>query len=164
MLGSVGKLNNPKKEKSPSKSSDIDLSGLFASFSSLLNNQGGGDMIKLLDYAPMLLSTINSFIGPEAQGRAEQHQNHAWLMPPVLEKLHLMFDHFINSELGRAFIERLGAEKYAKMFMDENGNFQYEKFIELLENQSFRRHWIKMLTTKISEFLVYLADPKTHKK
>lgn len=160
LMGQMGTSGGKRQDKN---APNLDLPGLLSSFGTLMGGQGGGNQPNLLTLAPMLLSTVNSFIGPEALERAKEHEDHAWLMPPIIEKIHLLFDHFMNSELGRVIVDKIAGEKFIKTFKDENGRFQYSKFTELLENQSFRRHWIKMVASRASDFIVYISDPKTVK-
>lgn len=116
-----------------------------------------------MDYLPQIVSTVNSFVGPEAKEREMGHADHAWMMPPPVEKIHILFDHFAHSELGRALWRIIGAEKFFQIF-SKDGKFDFAKLFEKLENQSFRRHWIKIWTQKITDILALIGDPKTHQK
>lgn len=116
-----------------------------------------------MDYFPQIVSTVNAFIGPDAKRREAEHADHAWMMPPAVEKIHLLFDHFAHSELGRGLWRLIGAEKFFTMF-SRDGRFDYNKLFDMLENQSFRRHWIKLWTQKITDLLALIGDPRTHKK
>ncbi|KRT79775.1 hypothetical protein AMK59_6652 [Oryctes borbonicus] len=106
----------------------------------------------------------NSFTGPEAQKRELKHAEHTGMFPPIIEKLHIFVDHFVNSEMGAALMESTGASKALKMFSDERGNFSYPKFVEMFENHSFRKHWISIATKRVANFVSYFADPYTQKK
>lgn len=125
---------------------------------------GGFSASDLLSYAPMVVQTLESFVGSDATKREQEHAGHAWMLPPVLEKLHVLLDHFLHSDAGRTMITNLGAEKFVKIFRDEKGRMSYRKFVDMLENQSFRRHWIHMITSRLLDYIAYFADPYTQKK
>lgn len=117
-----------------------------------------------MQYIPMILQTINSFTGSDAEQREKSHSDHSWKLPPFLEKLHLGFDHFMNSEMGKYLIEILGAEKSLKVFQNEKGEFDYQKFGEMMENRSFRRHWIKLVTERMVNSLKYISQPEVYRQ
>ncbi|KAJ8968181.1 hypothetical protein NQ314_002440 [Rhamnusium bicolor] len=161
--------SKPKKSKSPKKmvkvdstkkdESNVDMGDLLSLAGSFFGqDEGKGQAGNLLSFLPMIMQTLGSFAGPEAEKRAESHSDHAWLLPPVLEKLHIMFDNFIHSDMGKYFINVIGAEKTFKVFADENGRFSYRKFVEMMENHSFRRHWIRLVTDRIADMLQYLTS------
>lgn len=156
MIGSLlGMLNTNQNDKN----AGFDFSSLL---SGLMNQDGNVE--NMLNYAPMLMSTFNSFFGPEAQARADSHSGHAWFLPPILEKIHVLIDHFLHSDIGRSLVNKIGGEKFINIFKDENGKFSYQRFVDLLENHSFRRHWIHMITSRIADVLSYFADPYTQKR
>lgn len=138
----------------------------FASILNILQGDGAGGtgFADMLNYAPMMLQTLNSFLGDDAKEREKEHAGHAWMLPPIVEKIHLLIDHFLHSEVGRTLITNIGAENFVKVFRDENGRLSYRKFVDMLENHSFRRHWIHMITSRILDFIAYFADPYTQKK
>lgn len=152
----MGMLGNTEKS-----GNSEDMGNFLNMAGSLLQNSGINAQ-NTMEYLPQILDTINSFTGEEAKQRELEHSSHAWLMPPVLEKLHLLFDHFAHSELGRGMWRKLGLEKLFETF-SQNGRFNFGKFFELLENQSFRRHWINLVTVKITDFVAFITHPKTHK-
>lgn len=117
-----------------------------------------------MQYLPMILQTISSFTGSQAEERERGHSDHSWKLPPMLEKVHVLFDHFIHSESGKYIIETLGAEKSLKVFQNDKGEFDYKKFGEMMENHSFRRHWIKLVTERLMGFLQYLTEPEVYNK
>ncbi|EFA10266.1 hypothetical protein TcasGA2_TC012466 [Tribolium castaneum] len=141
----------------------FDMNALASLLGSFMG-QSDGEKANIWTYIPMILQTANAFLGPEAEARARNHQDHANLVPPLLEKLHLLFDHFINSEMGRKMMNTVGAEKFVKVFADENGRMSYRRFVDMLENHSFRKHWIRMLTNRIASIISHFSDPKTQKK
>lgn len=115
-----------------------------------------------MQYAPMILQTISSFVGSEAEQREKRHTDHSSKLPPSLEKLHVGFDHLMNSEMGKYIVDYVGAEKSFKIFKNDKGEFDYKKFTEMMENRSFRRHWIKLLTDRLTDTLHYISDPKVY--
>lgn len=62
----------------------------------------------LMSLLPMVVQTVNSFIGPEGDRIHAKHKDHAWVLPPFLEKIHVMWDHFTNSELADALWQKSG--------------------------------------------------------
>lgn len=154
ILGMMGNAMVPEKENE-GQGPDV-----LSAVSGIL---GQPEMLeKVATYAPMAIQTFNAFFGPEAQKRKDQHEGHAWYFPPILEKVHLLADHFVNSDIGREIIATVGAEKVVKIFSDETGRFSYDKYVELMENHSFRRHWIHMVTARMMQFAEHYADPKNY--
>lgn len=140
----------------------IDIGSIMQMVMNLAGQNSAGGYMNMM--SNVLTMVGNSFMGPEAEKRAAKHAEHAGLFPPLVEKLHLYIDHFVHSEMGAAFFENTGANKALKVFADENGNFSYPKFVELIENHSFRKHWISMMTKKVATVISYFADPLTQKK
>ncbi|XP_072398895.1 uncharacterized protein [Diabrotica undecimpunctata] len=168
-LGAIGSLLGTKKVRKgdPKAEPDFNLNDILSLAGSFLGQSGQKDGKKggsnFLSLLPTILQTMNAFVGPEARSREKSHAGHASLMPPFLEKLHVLFDHFIHSEMGKSTIAALGAEKSFKVFLDDKGRFSYKKFGELMENHSYRRQWIRILTDRIAEFLQYASDPSVYK-
>lgn len=75
------------------------------------NNIGEG----LMSLLPMVMQTINSFSGPEGDKVHARHKDHEWILPPFLEKIHVMWDHFSNSELAEVLWQKSGANKIFKV-------------------------------------------------
>lgn len=69
-------------------------------------NQNGGD--GLMSLLPMVMQAINSFSGPEGQKTQNEHKSHAKVLPPFLEKIHVMWDHFKQSELAEVLWQKSG--------------------------------------------------------
>ncbi|KAL4702047.1 hypothetical protein ACJJTC_012495 [Scirpophaga incertulas] len=70
-------------------------------------------------------------------------RDHASFLPPFLEKAHLYWDLFINSELGKGLWEKSGLRRAFKAFTGPDGRLSFEMIFKNFENHSFRRHWIK---------------------
>ncbi|XP_076253378.1 uncharacterized protein LOC143191835 isoform X2 [Rhynchophorus ferrugineus] len=155
--------SKPKKTKRESKKNDneFDLSDAINLASSFLNPGKGKSGSSFMDYLPMIMNTINAFTGPEAKERADSHTEHKGTIPAILEKIHVFFDNFLHSDMAKNVLNYIGTEKAFKVFQDESGKFDYNKFQELVENHSFRKHWIKQITQRLVEFLKFLANEKT---
>lgn len=160
VLGMLADSGNTGSKKTADEG--LDIGNLMSMASSLFQNSGM-TAESTMDLLPQLLSTFSAFVGPEARDRELGHQGHAWFMPPILEKAHILFDHFAHSDLGKGLWKVLGADKFFNTF-SKDGRFDFNKFFELLENQSFRRHWIQRLTQRLTDIIAIVSDPKTHKK
>lgn len=159
MIGNVLSMLNPDER---SKNEVFDPSNLLALAGNFVGQPGGAE--SLLDLLPSIVEYIGSFLGIEGDFFSGKHEDHQWTLPPILERAHVLFEQFINSEGGKNLINVMGAEKFIKIFTDDKGNFDYGKFVEMLENHSFRRHWISMVTTRMAEWITYLSNPKIQKK
>lgn len=76
---------------------------------------GGGQEDGLMSLLPMVMQAVNSFAGPEGERMQEKHKEHAWVLPPFLEKIHVMWDHFSNSELAEALWKKSGVYSIFKV-------------------------------------------------
>lgn len=123
------------------------------------DNSIGGGLMSLL---PMVMNVVNSFNSPEGEKIAAQHKDHAWILPPFLEKIHIMWDHFQQSELAQVLWVQTGLNKVFKGFTDRDGKMDYPKLFKSLENQSFRRRWIKAATDYAADFANYIANPDVY--
>uniref|UniRef100_A0A1B0D7N9 Uncharacterized protein n=1 Tax=Phlebotomus papatasi TaxID=29031 RepID=A0A1B0D7N9_PHLPP len=74
----------------------------------------------LMSLLPMVLQTISSFSGPEGQKTQERHKDHA-LLPPFLENIHVMWDHFSQSELAEIIWTKSGISAVFKGFTGRDG-------------------------------------------
>lgn len=161
MLGSVlSMLNTAGGAKTASDGPD--MGNLLSLAGGFLSQQGNAE--GLMEYIPTIMETVGTFMGLDGETPIGSHSDHDWFLPPVLEKLHILFEQFMHTETGKNLLNSVGAEKLLKLFSDEKGKFSYDKFVELLENQSFRRHWIRLITNKIAVVISYVADPKIQKK
>lgn len=119
----------------------------------------GGGLMSLL---PMVMNVVNSFNSPQGEKIAAAHKDHAWILPPFLEKIHIMWDHFQQSELAQVLWVQTGLHKVFRGFTDRDGRMDYEKLFKSLENQSFRRRWIKAATDYAADFANYIAKPDVY--
>lgn len=162
MIGNVLNVLSSLDTGSKKKKNEDGDGDLLSLLGTIMGQEGG--LNNVMSFLPMLLSTVESFTGDDAQKRVADHSGHEWLLPPVIEKIHLAYDHFINSELGKSITKSIATQKFVKVFADADGYFSFEKFVELLENHSFRKHWIEQVTRRIALGISYFADPKTQKK
>ncbi|CAG9759709.1 unnamed protein product [Ceutorhynchus assimilis] len=150
----------------PSASSGDDFGNLVNMATNLLGQgqeDGNGDS-NFMGLLPMIMRTIGAFTGEEAQARSGSHSEHSGILPPALEKVHVLYDIFMNSEMGKYVVGFVSNQKAFKLFQDENGTFSFDKFVEMIENHSFRRHWIQQVTNKLIQSLKLVSDEKTYKK
>nr|CAI5825182.1 unnamed protein product [Callosobruchus analis] len=144
------------------KGNEIDVDNLnLSDMGKIAGKLLGKGSSTLMSYLPMIMQALQSFSGPEADAREKQHESHSSMMPPFLEKMHVYFDHFLHTDMGKNIIAMLGAEKAFKAFADENGRFDYKKFGELMENHSFRKHWISTVTDRVADLAHTYLDPRT---
>lgn len=122
------------------------------------NNVGGG----LMSLLPMVMNVVNSFNSPEGEKIAHNHKDHAWILPPFLEKIHIMWDHFQQSELAQVLWMKTGLNKVFMGFTDRDGKMDYTKLFKSLENQNFRRRWIKAATDYTADWVNHLANPDVY--
>ncbi|EDV94392.1 uncharacterized protein LOC6567730 [Drosophila grimshawi] len=164
--------------------SGIGLDTILQVASAFMNTQGGGEAPAtqshhhhqqkrsspeepeaengFMNLLPLIMQAVSSFAGPEGQITQEKHKNHAWVLPPFLEHIHVMWDHFSNSELADALYEKSGVNKIMKGFKGRDGKVDYDKLFESLNNQSFRRRWIKSATLYLADWTSYLANPENY--
>lgn len=134
----------------------FDFGQLLSMAGTFFSQEGNAE--SLMDYLPTLM---NSFT---ANAPKSSHADHDWFLPPILERVHVFLEQFFNSETGRYIMNSFGLDKFMKLFADRNGNFSYDKFVELVENQSFRRHWLKIATSRMTTAISYISNPKLQKK
>lgn len=105
----MGQNNEPTAQRSPHHQQKRSVSG-----NSNANNrqQEENGFMSLL---PLIMQAVSSFAGPEGQHTQERHKDHAWVLPPFLEHLHVLWDHFSNSELADALYEKSGINKVMKV-------------------------------------------------
>lgn len=101
-----------KRRKRASAQEGNGLEGLLTVASMFMNsnNRGsagaGGD--GLLSLLPMVMQAVNSFSGAEGDNVHARHKDHEQILPPFLERIHVMWDHFSNSELAETLWDKSG--------------------------------------------------------
>nr|CAI5825183.1 unnamed protein product [Callosobruchus analis] len=98
------------------KGNEIDVDNLnLSDMGKIAGKLLGKGSSTLMSYLPMIMQALQSFSGPEADAREKQHESHSSMMPPFLEKMHVYFDHFLHTDMGKNIIAMLGAEKAFKV-------------------------------------------------
>ncbi|ETN60078.1 hypothetical protein AND_008311 [Anopheles darlingi] len=140
------------------------LMDTMLSMASTRSGGAGGGADALLNLLPLAVQAFQSFSGPEMERAQERHKDHSWVLPPFLENLHVMWDQFTQSELAGALWTKLGLNTVFKGFVGRDGKLTYDKLFESLQNQSFRRRWIKAATIYLAEWATYIANPEVYQK
>lgn len=73
----------------------------------------------LLGLLPMVMQAVNSFAGADGDRTRAKHKDHAFVLPPFLEKVHVMWDHFAHSELAEALWQKSGVHAVFKVFFQQ---------------------------------------------
>ncbi|XP_017889842.1 uncharacterized protein LOC108630832 isoform X2 [Ceratina calcarata] len=172
MIGSVlnGVLNSDKSSKRNARSAEttqqpgIDLENIVNMGSMLMGQNGNADLV--MGLLPMLLQNLgtesNEVDGPPK--KAHDHSGHSWYMPPILENLHVMWEHFSNSELGQTLWNKSGLSDFVGQVSDSTGRIQYEKMLDSFEDPALRRRWIRSLTNYIGEWISHVSDPQIQQR
>jgi hypothetical protein len=134
--------------------------GLASNFMAAQGGTGGG-WEGVLNMLPMLLGGSDS--GNEVKKIHNKHQQHkaTSYLPPFMETLYDYWDHFKSSELGQTLWHNSGLEATVQLFTDEDGHFEMERIFGSLENATFRRRWIKSLSSFVAEWIAHISEPAT---
>lgn len=172
MIGSVldGVMNSDKSTKRTARSVEtnqehgIDLENIVNMGSMWMSQRGNSEL--LMGLIPMLLSNLGDASNEvdSAPDKIHDHSGHSWYMPPILENLHVMWDHFSNSELGQTLWKKSGLAQFVGQMSDSEGRIQYEKLLESFENPGLRRRWIRSLTNYIGEWISHISDPQIQQR
>ncbi|XP_050593896.1 uncharacterized protein LOC126923966 [Bombus affinis] len=172
MIGSVldGVMNSDKSTKRTARSVEtnqehgIDLENIVNMGSMWMSQRGNSEL--LMGLIPMLLSNLGDASNEvdSAPNKIHDHSGHSWYMPPILENLHVMWDHFSNSELGQTLWKKSGLAQFFGQMSDSEGRIQYEKLLESFENPGLRRRWIRSLTNYIGEWISHISDPQIQQR
>lgn len=93
----------------------LNIASTFINSNNVANGKTAKDEDGLISYLPMIMQVVNSFSGPEGEKVYAKHKDHAWVLPPFLEKVHVMWDHFSNSELADALWKKSGVHSIFKV-------------------------------------------------
>lgn len=110
-----------KRSNSSSQDSGIGIDTILNIASAFLGNSNDVDSSAdrpndgLISLLPMAIQAINSFNGPAGDEVNAKHKDHQWVLPPFLERIHVMWDHFSNSELAEALWEKSGVNQIFKV-------------------------------------------------
>ncbi|XP_075986458.1 uncharacterized protein LOC142983456 [Anticarsia gemmatalis] len=151
----------PQRKKRDSTEGELNLESMMSLASGLLGNKNPGGAAGIL---PLVMNALSSFSDTEAQKRADDHKDHSSFLPPFLEKAHLYWDIFINSELGKTIWEKSGFKRVMKAFTGPDGKLSFETMFKNFENHSFRRHWIKAAAKYLTDMVVHVAKPEVYNR
>lgn len=146
------------RQKRESKPNDFNMESILNLASGFMGSKDAASFL------PVLLNTVSSLSNTEAAKLSDDHKGHASFLPPFLEKLHLYWDLFINSDLGKTVWEKSGLKKGLKAFTGPDGNISFEVMFKNFENHSFRRHWIKVAAKYLTDFAVHFAKPEVYQR
>lgn len=150
--------NEPRRQKRELESNDLNMESILNLASGFLGNKNAGGVMTLL------MNTLNSLSDNEVQKRSDSHKDHASFLPPFIEKAHLYWDLFINSELGKTIWEKSGFKRATKAFTGPDGNISFDLMFKSFENHSFRRHWIKAVAKYLTDMVVHIAKPEVYQR
>lgn len=77
--------------------------------------EGSGAGDALMNMMPLVMQMLSSFTGPEMEKTEHRHKDHAQVLPPFLEQIHVMWDQFQQSELAQALFVKLGLSNVFKV-------------------------------------------------
>ncbi|XP_035739648.1 uncharacterized protein LOC118449319 isoform X1 [Vespa mandarinia] len=162
MSGSFDKKRSTRDTDDSKEEQNFNFKNIINIGKMLLGQQENGEA--LLGFLPMIIDIFNN--GGESTGSSKKydHSGHSWFLPPILENLHVMWNHFSNSELGHAIWKKSGLSAFVAQMSDENGNIEYEKILGSFENPSLRRRWIKLSTNFVAEWIAHVSDPSTRQR
>lgn len=146
------------RQKRESEDNGVNLEGILSMASGLLGNKDTASFL------PLVMNTLSSLSESNVEKQAKDHKDHASFLPPYLEKLHLYWDLFINSELGKTVWEKSGLKKTFKVFTGPDGKINFDLVFKNFENQSFRRHWIKAAAKYLTDMVVHVAKPEVYQR
>lgn len=150
------------REVKKEQESGLDMDGLLNMGSMLLGPNGNSDFV--MGLLPMLLQNLADSNEVDQPGKPHDHSGHSWYMPPILENLHVMWDHFRNSELGQTLWKNSGLAQFVGQMSDPDGRIQYEKILDSFENPSLRRRWIRVLTNYMGEWISHISEPQIQQR
>lgn len=165
--------DDDKFRKKKHDDNGVDWESMLDFAASLMSQGGNKDKSSnsplegLLNLLPVLMQSVNGghrHYDDATLENVEEHRRHeqaSSFLPPFLANLYVYWDHFKDSELGKTLWTNSGLEAIVKLFTDRDGNFQVDRIFESMENASFRRRWIRSLTSFVAEWLKHVSDPAT---
>ncbi|XP_077266935.1 uncharacterized protein LOC143899960 [Temnothorax americanus] len=159
MVGSIlSALNTGKRsgDTEHKEDSGIDWASIVNMGSMFFQQNANSDMV--MGLVPMLLDALGHGMNDNDAGNKD-HSGHSWFLPPVLENIHVMWEHFSNSELGQTLWKNSGLSKVIAQMTDEKGNILWEKILDSFEHPAIRRRWIRSLTNFVAEWISHVSDP-----
>lgn len=134
----------------------IDWNNIINVGSMFLQQKANNDM--LMGLVPVVLEALGHG-KTDGHTKSNDHSSHAWFLPPILENIHVMWEHFSNSELGQILWKNSGLSQIIVQMSDENSNILWEKLLNSFENPAVRRKWINSLTTFVADWISHVSDP-----
>lgn len=130
------------------------------------NSESGGALEGLLNLLPMLTNSAPTghvhFADNELEDKSEHNRyQKASYTPPFMHFVYEYWEHFKQSEFGETVWRKSGLEGIFQLFVDKDGYFQVDRIFESMENASFRRKWIKSLSSFVGEWIRHVSDPAT---
>lgn len=129
--GKQGRRQKRSGQENPGLDTLLNLASAFMGNSNQVKGQPSGAE-GLLSLLPMVVQAVNSFSGEEGGKVHARHKDHAWVLPPFLEKIHVMWDHFSNSELAEAMWKKSGIDAIFKVIAMITAFCEKQIFIEFL--------------------------------
>lgn len=151
----------PKARKLEKTEADAHVASLVDLASNFFGKDEEGGAMGMLGLA---MDLFKLYTDPESKKRAFLHKDHADFLPPFLEKIHLYWDIFINSDLGKVVWEKSGLKRGLKAFTGPDGKLSFEMMYKNFENHSFRRHWIKIAAKYLTDMIINLAKPEVYSR
>lgn len=113
--------SNTRQKRSSGNGLDTILSLASTFLNSNNNNNNEERNVKsqddgLMSLLPMVVQAISTFSGSEGRKTQQKHKEHAFVLPPFLENIHIMWDHFSNSELAEVLWKKSGIIAIFKVF------------------------------------------------
>ncbi|KYM88890.1 hypothetical protein ALC53_02656, partial [Atta colombica] len=136
--------------------SGIDWGNIISMGSMFLQQNANNDVT--LGLLPMLLDSLGHGMKDNDAGNKD-HSGHSWFLPPILENIHIMWEHFSNSELGQTLWKNSGLSTVIAQMRDEKGDILWEKILDSFESPTIRRRWIKSLTNFVAEWISHISEP-----
>lgn len=156
ILGLASNLLSSAADKSFDNNSENGIEGLLK----------GGGLEGLMNLLPLLTNSAPSghvhFADNELEDQSE-HKRHEKFnyLPPFMHIIYEYWEHFKTSEFGETVWKKSGLEGIFQLFVDKDGYFQVDRIFESMENISFRRKWIKSLSSFVGEWVKHVSDPTT---
>lgn len=107
--------NNSAQDSGIGIDTILNIASAFMGNSNNVDSAGDKSGEGLMSLLPMAIQAFNSFSGPEGEKTQAKHKDHQWVLPPFLERIHVLWDHFSNSELAEALWEKSGINQIFKV-------------------------------------------------
>ncbi|XP_012265259.2 uncharacterized protein LOC105691392 isoform X2 [Athalia rosae] len=164
LLQNIGSGSREQKSQSSQEAGGgFDFETMLNMASMFLGENANAESI--MGLLPMLMQNFGVGSSEDSTGvKKHDHSGHSWFLPPVLENIHIMWEHFRNSELGQTLWKNSGLANIVGSMMDKDGNLEYEKIFNSFENPVLRRRWVRSLTNFVSEWISHISDPTTRQR